>query len=137
MDLLGSICENGLPRRVFHRLFVFVSKLNQLEVRLMARTIKTWAMKIKPGRIDDAMELFRAAKKSSSEAEISLLYAESAGDFSGTFTLAAEYPSAAAAGKADDEITSTESGQALWRKFNDADSPVEAIGSVAYTSVDL
>ncbi len=103
----------------------------------MARTIKTWAMKVKPGRIDDAMELFRETKKSTSGAEISLAYAESAGDFSGTFTLAAAYPSAAAAGEAEDKTASTEAGQALWRKFNDADSPVEAIGSVAYTSVDL
>ena len=94
-------------------------------------------MRVKPGRIDDAMELFKAAKKSADNAEISLLYAESAGDFSGTFTLAAEYPSAAAAGEADDRTTSTESGQALWRQFNDADSPVEAVGSVLYTSVDL
>ena len=52
----------------------------------MAKTIKTWAMKVKPGRIDDAMELFKETKKSASEAEISLVYAESAGDFSGTFT---------------------------------------------------
>ena len=103
----------------------------------MAKAIKTWVMKIKPGRIDDAMELFKATKKSAKGAEISLLYAESAGDFSGTFTMSAEYPSAEAAGKADDETTDTESGQALWRKFNDADSPVETIGSVAYTSVDL
>jgi hypothetical protein len=103
----------------------------------MAKAIKTWVMKIKPGRIDDAMELFKATKKSAKDAEISLLYAESAGDFSGTFTMSAEYPSAEAAGKADDETTDTESGQALWRKYNDADSPVESIGSVAYTSVDL
>jgi hypothetical protein len=103
----------------------------------MARTIKTWAMRVKPGRIDDAMELFREAKKSASEAEISLLYAESAGDFSGTFTLAADYPSAAAAGASEDQAMSTEAGQALWRKFNDADSPVEAVGTVTYTSVDL
>lgn len=103
----------------------------------MAKTIKTWAMKIKPGRVEDAMELFKAAKKSASDAEISLLYAESAGDFSGTFTLAAEYPSAAAAGKAGDESMSTESGEALWRKFTDEKSPVESIGSVAYTSIDL
>jgi hypothetical protein len=103
----------------------------------MAKTIKTWAMKIKPGRVDDAMELFKAAKKASNDAEISLLYAESAGEFSGNFLMSAEYPSAEAAGKADDEAMSTESGEALWRKFNDAKSPVESIGSVVYTSVDL
>ena len=103
----------------------------------MAKTIKTWAMNVKPGRIDDAMELFKETKKSASEAEISLVYAESAGDFSGTFTLSAEYPSAAAAGDADDKSTNTEAGHALWRKFNDAKSPIEAIGSVTYSIVDL
>ena len=103
----------------------------------MASSIKTWVMKVKPGRIDDAMELFRETKKSADGAEISLLYAESAGDFSGSFLLSAEYPSAAAAGEAEDKTASTEAGQALWRKFNDADSPVEANGTVTYTSVDL
>ncbi len=103
----------------------------------MASTIKTWVMKVKPGRIDDAMELFRETKKSADGAEISLLDAESAGDFSGSFLLSAEYPSAAAAGEAEDKTASTEAGQALWRKFNDADSPVEATGTVTYTSVDL
>ena len=103
----------------------------------MARTIKTWVMRVKPGRIDDAMELFRQAKKSADGAEISLLYADSGGEFAGSFLLSAEYPSAAAAGEAEDRTSSTEAGQALWRKFNDADSPVEAAGTVTYTSVDL
>ena len=103
----------------------------------MARTIRTWVMRVKPGRIDDAMELFRQAKKSADGAEISLLYAESAGEFSGNFLLSAEYPSATAAGEAEDRSSSTEAGQALWRKFNDADSPVEATATLTYTGVDL
>jgi hypothetical protein len=108
-----------------------------MEIRPMARTIKTWISKVKPGRVDDAMELFRAAQKQATDAEISVLYADSAGDFSGTFTLAAEFPSAAAAGEATDNSIATEAGQALWRKFNDADSPFEPVGTATYTSVEL
>ncbi len=30
-----------------------------MEIRTMARTIKTWVSRVKPGRVDDAMELFK------------------------------------------------------------------------------
>ena len=103
----------------------------------MARTIKTWVSRVKPGRVDDAMELFKAAKEQATDAEISLLYADSAGDFSGTFTLVAAFPSAAAAGEANDKSIESEEGQRLWRMFNDADSPVEAVATATYTSVEL
>ena len=64
----------------------------------MARTIKTWISRAKPGRVDDALELFKAAKEYATDAEVSLLYADSAGDFSGTFTLVAAFENGAAAG---------------------------------------
>ena len=103
----------------------------------MARTIKTWVFKVKPGKVDDAMDLFRASKEQATEAEITVLYADSAGDFSGTFTLVAAFPSAAAAGEANDKSIESEDGQRLWRMFNDADSPVEAVGTATYTNVEL
>ena len=103
----------------------------------MATTIKTWISKVKPGRVDDAMALFREAKEGATDAEISLLYTDSAGDFSGTFTLVATFPSAAAAGEANDKSIESEAGQALWRKFNDADSPLEAFGAATYSAIDL
>jgi len=103
----------------------------------MARTLKTWISRAKPGRVDDAMALFKEAKESASDAEVSLVYADSAGEYSGTFTLVAAFESAAAAGKANDSSMDSEAGQALWRKFNDADSPIEAVATATYTSVDL
>ena len=103
----------------------------------MAKTIKTWIFKVKPGRVDDALGLFRASKELATDAEITVGYADSAGEFSGTFTLAATFPSAAAAGEANDKSIESEDGQALWRKFNDADSPVESVATATYTDVPL
>lgn len=103
----------------------------------MSLLARAWVSRVKPGRVDDALALFKEAKESASNAEISLLYADSAGDFSGTFTLVAAFESAAAAGEANDNSIESESGQALWRKFNDADSPIEAVGTATYSSVDL
>ena len=103
----------------------------------MARTIKTWITKVKPGRIEDAMALFKEAKDASGDAQFSLLYAESAGEFSGTFTLVASYDTAEAAGRANDSAMESAAGQALWRKFNDAGSPVEAVATATYTGVAL
>jgi hypothetical protein len=108
-----------------------------MEIKTMARTIKTWISRAKPGRVDDALELFKAAKEYATDAEISLLYADSAGDFSGTFTLVAAFESGAAAGESNDKLIESEDGQRLWRMFNDGDSPVEAVGTATYTSVEL
>ena len=38
----------------------------------MAKTIKTWIFKVKPGRVDDALDLFRASKVLATDEEITV-----------------------------------------------------------------
>lgn len=108
----------------------------------MARTLKAWTFRVKPGRHEEAMALFREANTGGNDGpECSLLYADSAGEYSGTFTFVAAFPSAEAAGRDHDamvkELMEDGAQAALWRKFHSADSPLEPVGTAIYIDAEL
>ena len=91
------------------------------------RVIHVPAFEVLPGRIDDALALFKEIKDGAKDAAVEVLISTSGGNMSEKVVVRTIFPNAEAMVKAAEQNYANIATS--WRKFHSADSPVKALGS--------
>lgn len=99
------------------------------------KVVKTVLHRVKPGRIDDALKIWKEGKQNAKVADINVLHCDTGGDWTDTYMVTMTFDSPEAMvegmGRSPDKMEQS------WRRAHDADSPYESTSTANWHVIDL
>lgn len=99
----------------------------------MSRVARLAAIRVKPGRIDDARARWKEIKAGAEVADINVLHCTTGGEITDTYLVSLVYPDPTSMVKSLSEHSADL--EALSRSAHDADSPYESIHTSNWTVI--